>query len=145
MTDWLFCFPEFSQQWIIQPVTVQRGFTQWQGAGGQLKGTKWKQMVCMHMDAYKTGSFCCWRQTPEKRATEQRSRKRKGDVYDSNSQGEPSLELSLARKGLNLSPSHSFCLKRPPSHLNCLVVTCVRQWKDVGVRLVPQIYWLQMQ
>lgn len=28
------------------------------------------------------------RQTPEKKANEQRSRKRKGDTYDSNSQGE---------------------------------------------------------
>lgn len=32
----VFCFLEFSQQWIIQPVTVQRGISQWQGTGGWL-------------------------------------------------------------------------------------------------------------
>lgn len=32
----VFCFLEFRQQWIIQPVTVQRGISQWQGTGGWL-------------------------------------------------------------------------------------------------------------
>lgn len=54
----VFCFLEFSQQWIIQPVTVQRGISQWQGTGGwlgkmencdymiRLNGIKFKLRIC---------------------------------------------------------------------------------------------------
>lgn len=47
------------------------------------------------------------RQTPEKKANEQRSRKRKGDTYDSNSQGETKVlyTVPMLRSLLCLSPA----------------------------------------
>lgn len=50
------CFPEFSQQWIIKPVSVQRWITQWQRSGGWFAGKNLIKIV---------RSFCftirsCW-------------------------------------------------------------------------------------
>lgn len=47
------------------------------------------------------GALVSLHQTPEKKANDQRSRKRKGDIYDSNSQGESNL-LTETETALNV-------------------------------------------
>ncbi len=99
-------------KWVIQSESVQRGLAQWQGARGL--SLSHMDRILFHINEllfYVSGWFTLLpRQTPEKKANDQRVRKRKADHFD----GSQGRLVPLLWSSHHVSTNISFSLKSLP-------------------------------